>query len=160
MAKATWLKFYLVAVLGFIVVSGSSLKAEEQLIDLSKYDAKFIQTKDVKAQVLDGTKIKVQSGAGTEHPSIILTSPEGKWDLSKYEYIEVDIKNLLDKEIRVFFRVADPTTNEPNDREHEHPLCLSPHSSGTATIRLYPTQWVFEDTQVSQAKLIQQTSLI
>ena len=144
MANATWLKVYLAAVLGFVAFSGSSLKAEdEQLIDLSKYDSNLIQLEDAKAQILDGNKIKVESGSSVEHPGITLTSPQGKWDLSKYEYIEVDVKNLLDKDIRVFFRVADANSNEPNDREHEHPLCLSPHSTGTATIRIYPTQWVF-----------------
>ena len=149
MAKATWLKVYLAAVLGFVVFSNSSLKAEDkQLIDLSKYDSKLLQVEDVKARIIDGDKIKVESGSNVEHPSITLTSPDGKWDLSEYEYIEVDVKNLLDKEMRVFFRVEDPTSNEPNDREHEHPLCLSPNSSGTATIRLYPTRWVFSSNPI------------
>jgi len=144
MAKATWLRIYAVAVLGFVVFSSVSAKAEEkQLIDLSKYDSKLIQTEDVKAQILKGDRINVQSGKGVEQPSVILTSPGGHWDLSKYEYIEVEVRNLLDKEIRVFFRVEDPNSKKLGDREHAHPLCLSPRSVGTATIRLYPTKWVF-----------------
>ncbi|HPS55212.1 MAG TPA: hypothetical protein PLP05_06420, partial [Sedimentisphaerales bacterium] len=115
MAKAAWFKVYLAAILGFVVFSISPLKAEDKhLIDLSKYDSNLIQLNDAKAQIVDASKINVESGASIKHPAITLTCPQGKWDLSKYEYIEADIKNLLDKEIRVFLRVADPNSNEPN----------------------------------------------
>lgn len=52
--------------------------------------------------------LRIITPAGRDWPGVMLKAPGGKWDLSAYEYISVDIHNVDDKDLDVFVRVDNP----------------------------------------------------
>lgn len=56
----------------------------------------------------DGKSLTLTTPAGKDWPGIMFKAPAGKWDLSAYEYISVDLHNEDTKDIDVFVRVDNP----------------------------------------------------
>jgi hypothetical protein len=57
---------------------------------------------------LVGNAIRVTAPDNGNWPGVLLKAPNGKWDLSAYEYVSVDIHNIDNHEIEVFVRVDNP----------------------------------------------------
>ncbi len=56
----------------------------------------------------DKPALRITTPARKDWPGVVIKAPEGKWDLSAYEYISVDIHNIDTHDIDVFIRVDNP----------------------------------------------------
>lgn len=83
-----------------------------------------IPTRDAKVEIAgDINALRVTMGHTSQWPGFDLNAPDGKWDLSKYKYIKLQVKNLGSKSATVHCRVDNPGTDGVNN-------CIS----GNATI--------------------------
>ena len=79
----------------------------------NKFDMASIKNNGGKAQLgsPDPSVLRITTPAKAFWPGITIKSPQGKWDLSSYEYISVDIHNIDTHDIDVFIRVDNPGAN-------------------------------------------------
>jgi hypothetical protein len=78
---------------------------------------------------------------GTEAwPGVTLKAPAGKWDLSPFESISLDVANRGDKRVTVSCRVDNPGADGTNHCVTEQ-VALDPGASQTLTVRLFPVPW-------------------
>jgi hypothetical protein len=122
------------------------LHAEEQaqsliLFSFEKgFDISKVISTDAKVNLSQDNTLRIETGTKQNWPGITLKSPQGKWDLSKYEYITVDIKNTDTKPVTVYCRVDNPDADGSNNCVTES-VRLNPNRTETLTVRLYPTAY-------------------
>jgi len=70
-----------------------------------------VRAHDVKvaeAKKKQGSALRIASFHHHEWPGITLRAPRGRWDLSKYEYLALDVKNVGNNDVTVCCRVDNP----------------------------------------------------
>ncbi|MHC4655140.1 MAG: beta-galactosidase [Planctomycetota bacterium] len=119
-------------------------EGQAQSLTLFSFDKGFdiseVITTDAKATLTKKTTLHIETGTKQNWPGITLKAPAGRWDLSKYEYITVDIKNIDAKPVTVFCRVDNPGADGRNKCVTDS-ITLNPNSAETLTVRLYPTTY-------------------
>ena len=55
--------------------------------------------------------IQVIAKAGQSWPGITIRAPEGRWDLSRFSHLSVDLRNVDDHDIDIYVRVDNPGAN-------------------------------------------------
>jgi len=104
------------------------------------FDVGSIVTSDAKAVLTGAGSLRVETGHEKRWPGITLKAPQGKWDLSRYEYIALDVINAGTKPVVLNCRVdnpgADGATNCVTDR-----LTIDPKKSGTLIVAVFPGPW-------------------
>jgi len=99
--------------------------ADERLFNFGKeFDFAKVQSTDAKVteskSAAGGAAIAVATGHKDPWPGIILAAPSGAWDLSKFDYVALDVKNTGTSAVAVNCRVdnagADGTNNCCTDR--------------------------------------------
>ena len=129
-----------------LFVATLPLYAEEQaqLLTLFSFDKGFDVDKviptDVKVNLSREGTLRIETGTKQNWPGITLRAPKGKWDLSKYEYITVDIKNTHAKPVTVYCRVDNPGADGSNNCVTDN-ITVNPNTTETLTVRLYPTEY-------------------
>ncbi len=107
----------------------------EQGFDIGK-----VVTSDAKVHLSQGGALCIETGRKEPWPGVTLKAPSGKWDLSGYEYVSLDVKNLRDESVTVYCRVdnpgADGTKNCVTDS-----VTLSAQAAGKLTVQLFPVPW-------------------
>jgi len=124
-----------------VLVTASSVVRGAEAIVLfdfaSGFDVGSVATNDSKASLSENGSLRVETGRDENWPGVTLKAPGGKWNLSGYEYVSVDVKNLGDKPLALSCRVdnpgADGSKNCVTDRR-----TVDPQESGTLTVRLFP----------------------
>jgi hypothetical protein len=104
------------------------------------FDISTVTTSDAKVNLSQEGTLRIETGTKQNWPGITLKAPAGKWDLSKYEYIAVDIKNTDTKPVTVSCRVDNPGADGSNNCVTDS-ITLAPNSKETLTVRLYPTPY-------------------
>jgi len=133
-----------------ILVATLPLWAEEQvqLLTLFSFDKGFDVSKvistDSKVNLSQDGALRIETGTKQNWPGITLKAPAGKWDLSRYEYITVDIKNIDTKPVTVSCRVDNPGADGRNNCVTDS-ITLNPNKSEKLTVRLYPTTYQLSD---------------
>jgi hypothetical protein len=117
---------------------------QAQSLTLFSFDRGFDISKviatDAKVNLSQDGTLRIETGTKQNWPGITLKAPAGKWDLSKYEHITVDIKNIDTKPVTVSCRVDNPGADGRNNCVTEN-INLNPNKSETLTVRLYPTKY-------------------
>ena len=105
------------------------------------FEIQSVQTSD--AQVifgkgLTGRSLRIRTGTEKPWPGITLKAPNDKWDLSQYQYVELEVKNAGAKAIQVFCRVDNPGAN---GRENcvTGSVEIRPKQTATLSVKLHPT---------------------
>jgi len=87
------------------------------------FDAAAVVAADARASVVrsaGGPALAVATGRADPFPGVTLKAPAGSWDLSKYEYVALDVANAGRSDVAVNLRVdnrgADGTSNCCTDR--------------------------------------------
>ncbi len=131
---------------GCVFVNGTDLRAadaQRPLILFSfgdKFDIKSVEKTDCSVSVGAEGGLAIETGHAKPWPGITLKAPAGKWDLSKYEYITVDVKNHGGDSVAVNCRVDNPGADGTNN-------CITgsvqvqPKKSATLRIRMFPSRW-------------------
>ncbi|MHC4253255.1 MAG: beta-agarase, partial [Planctomycetota bacterium] len=80
------------------------------LFDFDKdFDVAGVETRDVKLSVSGRRKALVlRTGHSTDWPGITLKAPKGRWDLSRYEHVSLDVRNVGANNVTAFCRVDNP----------------------------------------------------
>jgi hypothetical protein len=113
--------------------------ADEVLFDFGQdFDVSRVVTTDAKASVskaAGGAALAVATGHKDPWPGVILKAPRGTWDLSKFEFLEMAVKNTGAASVTVNCRVdnegADGTNNCCTDR-----VTVKPGESASLRVRL------------------------
>ncbi len=130
----------------FLFVAALTLYAEDQAQSLTLFsfdkgfDTSKVITGDAKVNLSQDGMLRIETGTKQNWPGITLKAPEGKWDLSKYEFIKIDIKNMDDKPVTVSCRVDNPGADGRNNCVTEN-ININPNSIETLTVRLCPTTY-------------------
>ncbi len=111
------------------------------LFDFDKsFDISTVVTSDAKVALSQSGSLRVETGHQSQWPSITLKSPAGKWDLSKYEYVSIDLKNVGTEQVAVFCRVDNPGADGRKNCVTDS-ITLNPQTTGTLMVRLFPVPW-------------------
>ncbi|MEI6500423.1 MAG: beta-galactosidase, partial [Armatimonadota bacterium] len=101
--------FLLLALLLTLTVASA---ADLVLFDFGKgFDAAQLKTRDTKAEVVDqaGHKaLRLTTGQGQDWPGLDLPAKFGPWDLTQYESVCADVRNVGTAPVEVYFRVDNP----------------------------------------------------
>ncbi len=123
-------------------------EGQAQSLTLFSFDKGFdiseVITSEAKVNFSQDGALRIETSTKQNWPGITLKAPAGQWDLSKYEYITVDIKNIDTKPVTVSCRVDNPGADGRNNCVTES-VNLNPNSTETLTVRLYPTKYQFSD---------------
>ncbi|MHC4534944.1 MAG: beta-galactosidase [Planctomycetota bacterium] len=126
---------------GSVVVSASQQSPSLVLFDFSQaFDSGSVITSDAKVTLSQNRTLRVETGHKNQWPGITLKAPAGKWDLSKYGYVSIDVKNLGSKPVTISCRVDNPGADGRKNCVTES-ITLNPRSAGTLVVRLFPTPW-------------------
>ena len=104
--KGTLVWAFIGSSLSFCVFSAHGASAESILFDIHSVEAR-----DAKLRVFDraeGLALRIATGHTEDWPGITLKSPQGYWNLSAYEYLALDVKNVGSRFVDVFCRVDNP----------------------------------------------------
>ncbi|MBN1456585.1 MAG: hypothetical protein JW912_01890, partial [Sedimentisphaerales bacterium] len=102
------------------------------------FDLSKVSTSDSIVSLTDEKMLRIQTGHENNWPGVTLKAPDGKWDLSKCQYISFPVKNLDDKEAELFCRVDNPGADGVNHCITESVL-VSAGESGVIKVPLYPS---------------------
>jgi hypothetical protein len=131
-----------------VVVSGWSfkLRAAERsrplvLFDFGgSFDIGSVVTSDARAARSEAGGLRVETGHEKSWPGVTLKAPAGKWDLSKYENISIDITNVANEPATVSCRVDNPGADGSKNCVTES-ITLAGREAGTLTVRMFPSPW-------------------
>ena len=104
------------------------------------FDIGSVISTDAKAARAEAGGLRVETGRDGKWPGITLKAPAGKWDLSKYEYVCVDVKNVGDTPVTVNCRVDNPGADGNKNCVTDN-MTLNAAKAGTLTVRIFPTPW-------------------
>jgi len=123
-----------------LAVSEKSLAAEHVLFEFSSdFDIGSVITSD--AEVMRaGEGLHIATGHEKPWPGITLKAPAGKWDLSGYQYISVDMKNVTDEPVTVSCRVDNPGADGSKNCVTDS-ITLEGGEHGTLTVQIFPVPW-------------------
>ncbi len=124
-----------------VVMSASQDSQSLVLFDFKQdFDTGSVITSDAKVTLSPNKALRVETGHKNQWPGITLKAPAGKWDLSKYEYVSIDVKNPGTKPVTVSCRVDNPGADGRKNCVTDN-IALKPKSAGTLVVRLFPTPW-------------------
>ena len=111
------------------------------LFDFEKdFDIKSIITNDANCAVSEGGVLCIETGHKQQWPGVTLRAPAGKWDLSKYEYISMEVKNAGGQQVTVFCRVDNPGADGDKNCITDN-VTLMPQAAGTLVVSIFPVPW-------------------
>ena len=104
------------------------------------FDAGAVTVTDAEISLSQAGTLRVQTRHKEPWPGITLKAPAGKWDLSKYEYISIDIKNVGDQPVTINCRVDNPGADGKKNCVTET-ITLKPQAPGKLTVGMFPVPW-------------------
>lgn len=104
------------------------------------FDVGSVATSDADVTLSPGRSLRIETGHEKQWPGITLKAPGGKWDLSEYEYVCVDVKNAGDEPVTVYCRVDNPGADGARNCVTGN-INLAGRQAGTLIVRMLPTPW-------------------
>jgi hypothetical protein len=104
------------------------------------FDANSVATSDAKATVTNAGALRVEAGHTDPWPGVTLRAPKGRWGLSPYEYLSLDVANRGTERTTVHCRVDNPGADGTNHCLTEQ-IAIDPGSSQTLIVRIFPVPW-------------------
>ena len=101
--------------------------------DFAKVPATDVKVSEAKRE--GGSALKIESFHHQDWPGVTLKAPQGKWDLSPFEHLALDAKNVGVNEVTLCCRVDNPGADGIRNCVTGH-LTLKPGESGTMTVEL------------------------
>ncbi len=99
-----------------------------------------VTTSDAKATVTRTGALRIETGHSVPWPGVTLKAPGGKWDLSPYQTLSLEVTNRGSESLTVNCRVdnpgADGTKHCVTDR-----VTVPAGASATLTVRIFPVPW-------------------
>ena len=116
--------------------------SERVLFDFDKpFDVATLKPSDVKASFVPagaGRALRMDTGHAVPWPGLTLPAAGGKWDLSKYQHVAMDVANVGSNAVRVHLRVDNPGADGVRNCITSS-VIVAPGARGTITARLSAT---------------------
>ncbi len=110
-------------------------RADQPLLTFdAKMDVAGIEARDAKVQVR-GEWLQIATGNRESWPGITLKAPGGRWDLTPFEHLAVDVRNLKPHPVEVSCRVDNPGADGSKNCVTEH-VRLGPEEQKTLVVPL------------------------
>ncbi|MDT8301250.1 MAG: beta-galactosidase [Sedimentisphaerales bacterium] len=130
-----------ILICGAVVVSASQQGPSLVLFDFNNdFNIDSVITSDAKITLSESGALRIKTGHTNQWPGVTLKAPVGKWDLSKYEYVSIDVKNSGSELLTVSCRVDNPGADGSKNCVTDN-LTLKPGTTGALVVRLFPTPW-------------------
>jgi len=104
------------------------------------FDTNSVVTTDAKVSRSEDGGLWVETGHEKQWPGLTLKAPAGKWDLSKYEYVSVDVTNIAKNPVTVYCRVDNPGADGSKNCVTDS-VTVNPKASERLVVRLFPVPW-------------------
>ena len=104
------------------------------------FDAGSAQTSDAKAAVTESGTLRVETGHTNPWPGVTLKAPQGKWELSPYEFVALDVTNRGREKTTVHCRVDNPGADGKSHCVTDQ-VSVDPDVTQTLTVRIFPVPW-------------------
>ncbi|MFH1882027.1 MAG: beta-galactosidase [Planctomycetota bacterium] len=146
MNKKSFLFGFIIIVSGLLITGTVALSAAEKgqslvLFDFAgSFNIGSVITSDAEVTLSGSGALRIETGHKEPWPGITLKAPAGKWDLSQYEYVSLDVKNLGTKPVTVSCRVDNPDADGSKNCVSDS-IKLNPQVAGTLVVRVFPTPW-------------------
>ncbi len=125
--------FVMIGCLAFARSAG----AEKVLFDFEKgFDAGSVEARDARVAIADGDAgkaLRLATGHKEPWPGITLKAPEGRWDLSRFAMVAMDVRNVGDNRVTVSLRIDSP---EPGGKRVFHQAGVDVAPGKTETLKL------------------------
>jgi len=127
---------YSIGIYSFILAVSSD---EQILIDLNRdFGIGTVRTSDSKVALIsdkDGYSLLVSTGHKDRWPGITIKNPEKYQDLSKFQYIAMDIKNVGSQNVTVHWRIDNPNADGVKNCI-THNINIAPNEKKTLKVKL------------------------
>jgi hypothetical protein len=125
---------------GAVIVSAAEQSQPLVLLNFGRnFDIDSVVTNDAKvARAASG--LRIETGHEKPWPGITIKAPAGKWDLSDYETISVDVKNVADEPVTISCRVDNPGADGSKNCVTDS-ITLAGGEQGTLTVQIFPGPW-------------------
>ena len=131
-----------------VLVAGSAFAEDARPMVLFDFSAGFdvgsVATNDSKVALSESGSLRVETGRAERWPGVTLKAPLGKWDLSRYEYVSLHVKNLGDKSLTLSCRIDNPGADGTNNCVTDS-MTLDAKAAGTLVVRLAPGALVLSE---------------
>jgi hypothetical protein len=112
------------------------------LFDFGKgFDVQAVEARDATASLarrMAGNALRIQTGRKDSFPGVTLKAPQGKWDLTAYEYIALTLTNPGEATVTVSVR-ADSSGGDGNKNSVSGSVSVGPKASEMLVVRLSPS---------------------
>jgi hypothetical protein len=104
------------------------------------FDRRLLSTSDAEASFTPAGGLSVRTGHRADWPGATLKAPRGRWDLSRYAFVECDALNRGAALVEIHCRVDNPGAD---GSRHclTGKISLAPGSRGKLRVPLSPTPW-------------------
>jgi hypothetical protein len=133
-------------VIGIVLAGAWAAWAAERagsqtLVDFGPgFDVGAVAATDAKATLTGAGVLRVEAGHTAPWPGVALKAPKGRWDLSPYQHIALDITNRGKEKITVHCRVDNPGAD---GKSHciTGRVEIDPGATQTLTVPIFPVPW-------------------
>jgi len=143
MSKKRSLIFITVVICGLLVGTAKSFGIE-QVQPLVTFGENFnigsVLTSDAKVERAGADGLRIETGHEKPWPGMTIKAPQGNWDLSKYEYVCMAVRNVGDTSVTVNCRVDNPGADGTKNCAADS-ITLGVGKAGTLTVRMLPSRW-------------------
>ncbi len=131
-----------------LILAGATIAFSDQearnplvLLDFgSDFDRGVLTASDAEATVTEAGALRVQTGHEAPWPGVTLKASGGKWDLSTYETVTLDVTNRGNTPLAVNCRVDNPGANGVDHCVTGH-VSVEPNATSELTVRVFPVPW-------------------
>ncbi|UCE50379.1 MAG: beta-galactosidase [Phycisphaerales bacterium] len=130
-----------ILVITLVLMSFAEQSQRFVLFDFSdNFSVDSVLTSNAKAILSRTGALRIETGHEKKWPGITLKAPDGKWDLSQFEYVSMDVKNVSNESVTVYCRLDNPGADGRKNCVTDS-IKLAGRQKGTLTVRLLPTRW-------------------
>ena len=127
--------------MGAVQLSVAQESRPLRLFDFEQgFDIGAVITSDAKVALSEAGTLRIETGHKENHPGITLRAPAGKWDLSKYGYVSVDVRNVGSQRATIYCRVDNPGADGDKNCVTDS-ITLGSGAAGTLVVRVFPIPW-------------------
>lgn len=145
--------------IGLTILLMSCTKKSVVLFDFNRdFDIRLVETTEgMKISLTDENALRLEKGAVRQYrPGLVLKAPEGKWDLSGYDAITIEVKNVGAEPHSVNCIISNPGdpplpvgyVYEDHDIVTEGALLLWPGEEGVLRLPLLREQWAEKEINI------------
>jgi endoglucanase len=134
---AVWLSIGLLLATSILAAAETEKPVKPKvLIDFEDQQAFKLHPNEAQAGVVSvdgGHMLEITSEAAASWPGVLIEAREGKWDLSGFDAVKMDISNPQDEAVRVLLSINNPGAEDQRNNNTES-VTVPPHDKGVLVV--------------------------